>query len=367
MFSFALVFFHATVVASTGTSGQTTDPSSHHKQYCIIGAGPGGIQLGHFLEQKQRDYVIFEMKATAGNFFQHFPRQRKLISINKRFRGLETFGNRNLTESFAMRHDWNSLLGNATPPMTARTRVLYPHADVLYKYFQDFATGQNIMYNTKVIDVARRAAEAEEEGGEEDHDELKNQLFQVQVVSTTVTNATVKSTTSSPLTTTWSCDHLILANGITIPNKPLFVGHQYVMDYSELPQNGSWADGQRVLVLGLGNAALEVIKSSRAPSTFLLDGLLILLVPLVSYCNDCSRYLLLVTWHLLLVACCLVACQYHFYYPQRLPNLSRAGRRKPRSWEDLNLCPHHGERVVLRKDCGSVTTRTTSETCGKSI
>ena len=286
IFSFTLLFFHATVaVVVSRTSGRTKDPS-HHKQYCIIGAGPGGIQLGHFLEEKQRDYVIFEMKATAGNFFQHFPRQRKLISINKRFRGLETFGNRNLTESFAMRHDWNSLLGNATPPMTERTRVLYPHADVLYKYFRDFAAGQNIMYNTKVIDVVRRAAEAEaeakEEDEEEDHDAhddtteiekktsavnnnnpMKNRPFQVQVVSTTVTNATVKSI--------WSCDHLILANGITIPNKPLFVGHQYVMDYSELPQNGSWADGQRVLVLGLGNAALEVIRSSREPCTLLSD------------------------------------------------------------------------------------------------
>ena len=31
-----------------------------------------------------------------------------------------------------MRHDWNSLLGDGTSPMTERTRDLYPHADELY-------------------------------------------------------------------------------------------------------------------------------------------------------------------------------------------------------------------------------------------
>ena len=77
--------------------------------------------------------MTFERGATAGNFFREYPRQRKLISINKRFRGkVMRDPLRPLTEEFAMRHDWNSLLGDGTSPMTERTRDLYPHADELY-------------------------------------------------------------------------------------------------------------------------------------------------------------------------------------------------------------------------------------------
>lgn len=31
---------------------------ARRSRYCIVGAGPAGIQLGHFLNQNQRDYVI---------------------------------------------------------------------------------------------------------------------------------------------------------------------------------------------------------------------------------------------------------------------------------------------------------------------
>ena len=75
-----------------------------HWGYCIIGAGPAGIQLGHFLYHAGRDYIIFERNSHAGSFFEKFPRHRKLISLNKRSvrdgRG----------HDFAFRHDWNSLI-----------------------------------------------------------------------------------------------------------------------------------------------------------------------------------------------------------------------------------------------------------------
>eukprot|EP00435_Cladocopium_sp_Y103_P009705 s77_g2.t1 len=58
--------------------------SAEQHQYCIIGAGPAGVQLGHFLKHAHRDYVIFERQARPGSFFEHYPRHRKLISLNKR-------------------------------------------------------------------------------------------------------------------------------------------------------------------------------------------------------------------------------------------------------------------------------------------
>ena len=73
-------------------------------QYCIVGAGAAGLQLGHFLKHAGREYRIFEKAATAGSFFDVYPRHRALISLNKRN------VREGRSEEFAMRHDWNSLL-----------------------------------------------------------------------------------------------------------------------------------------------------------------------------------------------------------------------------------------------------------------
>ena len=55
--------------------------------YCIVGAGPGGLQLGHYMHQQSRDYVIFERQPIPCPFFARFPVHRQLISLNKRFTG----------------------------------------------------------------------------------------------------------------------------------------------------------------------------------------------------------------------------------------------------------------------------------------
>jgi hypothetical protein len=59
-------------------------------EYCIIGAGPGGLQLGHLLLNSDRDYIIFDGSAGAGSFFEANPVHRTLISLNKRFTGYAT-------------------------------------------------------------------------------------------------------------------------------------------------------------------------------------------------------------------------------------------------------------------------------------
>jgi len=42
--------------------------------YLILGAGPAGLQLGHFLERAGRDYLIVEGGEGPGTFFRTFPR-----------------------------------------------------------------------------------------------------------------------------------------------------------------------------------------------------------------------------------------------------------------------------------------------------
>jgi choline dehydrogenase-like flavoprotein len=55
------------------------------RDYCIIGGGPGGLQMARLLQQAGRDYAVFE-KGRVAEFFRTFPRHRRLISINKRQR-----------------------------------------------------------------------------------------------------------------------------------------------------------------------------------------------------------------------------------------------------------------------------------------
>lgn len=41
----------------------------HHHDYCVLGAGPAGVQMGYFLEKSGRDYIILERNTGPGSFF----------------------------------------------------------------------------------------------------------------------------------------------------------------------------------------------------------------------------------------------------------------------------------------------------------
>jgi hypothetical protein len=43
------------------------------KDYCGVGAGPAGCQLGFFWETAQRDYVILEKSDGPGSFYRSVP------------------------------------------------------------------------------------------------------------------------------------------------------------------------------------------------------------------------------------------------------------------------------------------------------
>ena len=153
--------------------------SSFHVRYVVVGAGPGGLQIAHYLESAKRDYVVIEKNAFPGSFFEKYPRFRQLISINKR-----SSGRRELDHS--MRHDWNSLLSDPShrsrgtlwplsstdPSLTLDSahnsgwllfrnfsNSYYPHADDLVRYLRAWAlragTGSTlrVQYNVTVVSV----------------------------------------------------------------------------------------------------------------------------------------------------------------------------------------------------------------------
>ncbi len=70
------------------TQSPVCDVVTEKHDYCVVGAGAGGLQIARFLQEANRDYIVFEKGEGAGTFFQTFPRHRKLISINKKYTGM---------------------------------------------------------------------------------------------------------------------------------------------------------------------------------------------------------------------------------------------------------------------------------------
>ena len=130
------------------------DKAEQH-EYCVIGAGPGGLQMAALLHSAQRDYVVIERAAVPGSFYQRYPRHRNLISINKRYTG------RNNAE-FNWRHDWNSLLSPSSGPASNAPRFwefsddYFPAADAWVEYAHSYSQGLNIRYSTEVTKVSRK-------------------------------------------------------------------------------------------------------------------------------------------------------------------------------------------------------------------
>jgi len=218
-------------------SPKTGDNGALDARYCIIGGGPAGIQLGHFFLGANRSYRIFEKSHRAGSFFaedaRRMPVHRRLISINKRFTGARS------DPEFNMRHDWNSLLGDHVARVTNRTRELYPPADVVADYIQDFAGIQiqagRISFNTEVLRVS---------AGKTGNALEKTSSF---LIETSRGDA--------------ACQFVIVAAGFQSAVKMNEKEEAFVEGYDELKGDTQRFEGKDVVVLGGGNAAYETIES----------------------------------------------------------------------------------------------------------
>ena len=105
--------------AAAGDAADAGAPTPGGVEYCVVGAGPGGLQAAAMLREAGRDVVVFDKSDKAGSFFARFPIHRRLISINKRH-----FATYHHEPEFQLRHDWNSLIslrGGVPPGLNFQT------------------------------------------------------------------------------------------------------------------------------------------------------------------------------------------------------------------------------------------------------
>ncbi|XP_077195744.1 FAD-dependent oxidoreductase domain-containing protein 2 [Paroedura picta] len=210
-----------------------------HHDYCIIGAGPSGLQMAYFLQHAGRDYVLFERSHIPGHFFALYPRHRKLISINKRYTG-------KANREFNLRHDWNSLLSHDRRLLFRHYSPDYfPDADAMVRYLRDFASflDLQVRYNTSITHVVL----------EKDTEAWNGHYFFL-----TDQNAQL-----------YKCSVLLVATGTWIPHKVNFPGSEYVEGYESVSVDPEEFVGQSVLILGRGNSAFETAENILGVTNFI--------------------------------------------------------------------------------------------------
>ena len=185
----------------------------------IIGAGPAGLQLGYYLEQAGRDYLILEGGAAPGTSFLQYPRHGQLISINKRHTGTSD-------PELNLRMDWNSLLSDDPELLFTRyTGRYFPQASDLVRYLGDFARrwALRIQHDTRVVRVDR------------DGDFI-------------VTDQHGE---------TYRARRLVVATGVPQSNIPIIPGIETAELYADVSIDPQDFVDQRVLIVGKGNSAFE--------------------------------------------------------------------------------------------------------------
>ncbi|CAG12117.1 unnamed protein product, partial [Tetraodon nigroviridis] len=196
--------------------------------YCVLGAGPAGLQMGYFLSKAQRDYIILERNTGPGSFFNKYPRHRKLISINK-----VNTGRRN--SEFNLRHDWNSLLSDKSELLFKRVNgEFYPPADSIILYLKMFEKelGLKVRYG---VDIGQIKG-------------IQSQAGRSYVL--------IDQHASE-----YTCRVLLVATGLWVPNKISFVGSDLVEGYESMSTNAEDYRNQAVLILGKGNSAFETAQN----------------------------------------------------------------------------------------------------------
>ena len=212
-----------------------------HVKNIIIGAGPAGVQLGYFFQKAGIDYVILERNELAGSFFDNYPLSGQLISINKRFTGVED-------PEFNLRHDWNSLLSDDGPKFSEYSKDYYPDRKDLVRYINDFAKKYQlkIKYGSNVEKILKT-------------DESKYTIR-------------VKDTAGSWL---YSCDKLIVATGVEKPNRGGVkdttgkIKHyaDFPKDFFKKEENLATFENKHLLIIGNGNSAYELANLLTARSS----------------------------------------------------------------------------------------------------
>ncbi|MEV4482072.1 NAD(P)-binding domain-containing protein [Micromonospora coxensis] len=212
-----------TLPAHATPADDTPDRTEAHR-YVIIGAGPAGLQLSYYLQQAGCDYVTVERAPAPAEFFRHFPRHRRLISLNK-VHAVST------DPEIRLRWDWNSLLHEPADMLFPKySSEYFPHADDMVRYLTDFQRYHQlaVRHDTDVRRVERL----------DDGDFL---------VHTTQGRLRARC--------------VVVATGWGRPNIPDVPGIEHAVGYEAMDTDPASYAGQRVLILGKGNSAFETASS----------------------------------------------------------------------------------------------------------
>jgi thioredoxin reductase len=199
-------------------------PTTDELDFVILGAGAAGLQLAYFLKRAGHSHVVLEGDAEVGAFWRRYPRSRELISFN---RVSSIYDDPELL----MRWDWNSLLTDGYEHLFRDySRRLYPTADEMVRYLQAFASRYaiDIRYGTVVTRVSR-----------------DGDGFLLRAEDGTVHRGR----------------RLIVATGVRRPYVPDIPGIELAEGYETVALDPEEFRDQRVLVIGKGNAAFEVVNA----------------------------------------------------------------------------------------------------------
>lgn len=186
----------------------------------VVGAGPAGLQLAHSLGRVGQEYLVLERGEHPGSFFDHYPRHRRLLSINKRHTGHPDLESRR-------RYDWNSLVCDDEALQFPRfTRAYFPDADELVRYLGQFAEryALHIEYGRTITRIER--------GGPGFH-------------ATTADGER------------FACERLFVATGLPHVNVPELPGVELCETYDRFSVDPEDFVDQRVFIVGKGNSAFE--------------------------------------------------------------------------------------------------------------
>jgi thioredoxin reductase len=126
--------------------------------HIILGAGPAGLQMAYFLQRAGASYVVLEKNSNVASFFRKYPRQRRLISVNK-------IHHKPYTHETRFKYDWNSLLVHeADEDIEVKfhefSQEYYPHVDALIAYLEQFTKSfelhKNIIHGVEVTEMGGR-------------------------------------------------------------------------------------------------------------------------------------------------------------------------------------------------------------------
>lgn len=195
--------------------------STQDVDYLVIGGGPAGLQLGYYLQKHGCSYAILESSDRVGAFFAKLPRNRQLISFNKRFNIYDD-------PEVLLRWDWNSLLTDDYSFLFREySKDLYPHADDMLRYLEGFraAFDIDVRFETRVQEVTRR------DSGFEVRDDSG---------------------------THWRCKVLVCATGFSREYVPDIPGIELAETYTNADISPESFEGKRVLIIGKGNSGFEL-------------------------------------------------------------------------------------------------------------